>query len=51
MSSTHLPRLTGEVRVGLEVRVRILAWVRMPPRGPSLRATRWKESLVMPGMP
>ena len=31
-SSIHFPRFTGEVRVGLEVTVRMLAWVRMPPR-------------------
>ena len=31
-SSTHLPRLTGEVRVEFDVSVRMLAWVRMPPR-------------------
>ena len=32
LSSTHLPRLTGEVRVGFEVTVSTLAWVSMPPR-------------------
>ena len=32
-SSTHLPRITGHVRVGLEVIVSMLACVRMPPRG------------------
>ena len=31
-SSTHLPRFTGAVRVGFDVTVRMLAWVKMPPR-------------------
>ena len=31
-SSTHLPRFTGAVRVGLEVSVRMLACVNKPPR-------------------
>ena len=35
-SRTHFPRLTGEVRVGFEVMVRMLAIVRTPPRRPSL---------------
>ena len=33
LSSTHLPRFTGEVRVGFEVSVRMLPWVSTPWRG------------------
>ena len=32
LSSTNRPRFTGEVRVGFEVTVRMLAWVSSPPR-------------------
>ena len=41
-SSTHLPRLTGEVRVGFDVRVKTPACVRTPPRlgGSFTRRTR-----------
>ena len=51
-SRIHLPRRTGEVRVGLEVMVRMLACVRMPPRwlsGSSL--TRWNASPFTLEMP
>src|SRR5262245_62013807 len=39
-SKTHLPRLTGEVRVGFDVTVRILACVSKPRRGVPARLTR-----------
>ena len=39
-SSTHLPRFTGEVRVGFDVTVKMLACVINPPRRRSLRLTR-----------
>ena len=50
-----MPRLTGEVRVGLDVTARTLAWVRMPPRGVPASETRRNAvaddagDAVMPG--
>src|SRR3982751_6623562 len=38
-SSTQLPRLTGDVRLGCEVVVRKVSWVRMPPRPLPVRLT------------
>ena len=42
LSSTHLPRSTGEVRVGKAVTIRIPACVRMPPRSGPVTAMRRK---------
>ena len=50
LSRIHLPRLTGEVRVGLEVSIRMLACVNTP-RRPSVRATRWNSSPLTLGIP
>ena len=50
-SRIHLPRLTGEVRVGLDVAVRMLACVSTPPRGVPASETRRNPSPVTPGMP
>ena len=50
-SRIHLPRLTGEVRVGLDVAARTLAWVSTPPLGVPASETRRKASPEMPGMP
>ena len=41
-SSNHLPRVTGEVRVGYDVTVRILPCPSSPPRVSSLNVTRRK---------
>ncbi len=38
-SRIQRPRLTGEVRVGFEVMVKMLACVKMPPRSPSASFT------------
>ena len=43
-SRIHLPRLTGEVRVGFDVAARTLAWVSTPPRGVPASETRRKPS-------
>src|SRR5262245_57403300 len=50
-SSTHLPRLTGEVRVGLLVSVRKLAWVKKPWRLAPAMLTRSNVLPVGPVMP
>src|SRR5260221_1343348 len=43
-SRTHLPRITGDVRVAYEVTVKILPWRNRPPRSLSRsRATRRKR--------
>src|SRR5204863_3998535 len=43
LSSTYLPRSTGEVRVEYDVTVRILPWLSKPPRGLSApKSTRRK---------
>ena len=39
-SSTQRPRFTGDVRVGFEVTVRMLACVSKPPRSPGCNDTR-----------
>src|SRR5690349_914537 len=49
-SRIHLPLFTGEVRVGLEVMVRMLAWVRMPPRFLDFKETRLKSFPATSGM-
>ena len=43
-SRIHLPRLTGEVRVGFDVAARMLAWVSTPPRGVPASETRRNQS-------
>ena len=48
-SRIHLPRLTGEVRVGLDVDARTLAWVSTPPRDVPASDTRRKPSPDNPG--
>ena len=50
-SSTHLPRLTGEVRVGLDVSTSTLPWVSTPRRGVPSSETFWKSSPVTAGRP
>ena len=50
-SRIHLPRLTGEVRVGFEVTVRDVASVTTPPRCLPARATRRNWSPVTPLIP
>ena len=54
-SKIHLPRFTGEVRrddpSGLEVNVRKLACVKIPPRFAGSISTRWNSSPLMPGIP
>ena len=50
-SRIHLPRLTGEVRFGLDVAARTLAWVNTPPRGVPASETRRNQSPVTPAMP
>ena len=51
-SRIHLPRLTGEVRSGLEVTVSTAASVITPPRGLSAgRSTRRNSSPSTPSMP
>ena len=51
-SRIHLPQLTGEVRVGFDVIVRMLACVRMPPRPlPLAKLTRWNADPLTPSMP
>ena len=40
LSSIHLPRMTGDVRVGYDVTIRMLPWRRSPPRTPSSGRTR-----------
>ena len=48
----QVPRLTGDVRVPLDVIVRIDAWVTMPPRATPLGTlTLWNASPRTPGMP
>ena len=47
-SSTHLPRFTGEVRVGFEVTVSTLACVSRPPRAVPASDTRFHSPLSMP---
>ena len=42
-SRIHLPRFTGDVRVGFDVAVRMLAWVSTPPRVCRLDETRRKR--------
>ncbi len=51
LSSTHFPRLTGEVRVGLEVTVRIDACVKTPPRWSPGSEILWKSSPSTLSMP
>ena len=52
LSSTHLPRFTGEVRVGLDVTVRTLAWVSDAQLGPvPASETRRNWSPTTPRMP
>ena len=50
-SRIHLPRLTGEVRFGLDVAARTLAWVSTPPRGVPASETRRNQSPVTPRDP
>ena len=47
-SRIHLPRLTGEVRVGFEVTAKTLACVRTPPRGVPTSETRRNDSPSTP---
>ena len=48
-SRIHLPRLTGDVRVGLDVAARMLACVSTPPRAVPASETRRNSSPVTPG--
>ena len=50
-SRIHLPRFTGEVRVGFEVMVRMLAWVRSPTRPVPLSETLVKSPAGTLGIP
>ena len=50
-SRIHLPRLTGEVRFGLDVAVRTLACVNTPPRGVPASETWRNQSPVTPAIP
>ena len=50
-SRMNLPRLTGDVRFGWEVKVRMLPWVRIPRRGVPARETRRNSSPSTPGSP
>ena len=50
-SRIHLPRLTGEVRVGLDVTDRTLACVSTPPRGEFLSDTFSNVSPLTPSIP
>ncbi len=51
LSSTHLPRSTGEVRVAYDDTVSTLACVSTPPRCPPVRSTRRKLGPVTPATP
>ena len=51
LDSAQYPRLTGEVRVGSEVVVRIDACVSSPARRAPVSETFWKAVPVTPGMP
>src|SRR5262249_29596438 len=50
-SRIHLPRFTGDVRVGFDVIVRMLACVSSPPRRSPCRETRRKRYPLAFGMP
>ena len=51
LSRIHLPRLTGEVRVGFEVSARMLAWPSRPWRRGSPTGTRCSSSSKSPASP
>src|SRR5690348_1249134 len=50
-SRIHLPRMTGDVRVGYEETVRTLACVSTPDRSSPVKLTRRNSGPEMPGIP